>query len=59
MLASSGIAMGAFVGSVPEELRAKIGTIIDDVWATLSFGVVVPTLSQHESLLPRVAVVLS
>ena len=38
-----------------EELRAKIGIIMDDVWATLSVGVVVPTPSQHESLLPRVA----
>jgi hypothetical protein len=38
-----------------EESRAKIGTIMDEVWATLSFGVVVPTPSQRESLLPRVA----
>jgi hypothetical protein len=46
---------GLEIDQAGEELRAKIGTIMDDVWATLSFGVVVPTLSQHESLLPRVA----
>jgi len=27
-----------------EELRAKIGTILNDMWATLSSNVVVPTL---------------